>query len=275
LIRQFDFTPALRQRFHHGGDHVLRRMIEDVTRDWVIRRRLPADFLRASIHVSPSAGLRYLYRSMDDVDAVLLGLVREFVKPGAVVWDAGANVGLFSFAAASLAGSEGHIIALEPDAWLVQLLRRSARNQPARSAPVQVIPVAAASQVSIRTLCLAARSRAANYLAEFGTIQTGGSREEQSIVAVTLDWLLEQLPHPSVVKIDVEGAEMEVLKGSKRLFESVRPVVLCEVIPASESSVTAFLQSYDYQILNGEVQAANRTPLQTAPWCTLALPNPP
>jgi FkbM family methyltransferase len=261
--------------FHHGGDHVLRRMIEDITRDWVIRRRLPADFLRASIHVSPSAGLRYLYRSMDDVDSVLLGLVREFVKPGTVVWDVGANVGLFSFAAASLAGPEGQIIALEPDAWLVQLLRRSARHQPARSAPVQVIPAAIASQVSIRTLCLAARSRAANYLAEFGTIQTGGAREEQSVVAVTLDWLLQQLPHPSVVKIDVEGAEMEVLKGSERLFESVRPVVLCEVIPASERAVTAFLQSYNYQILDGEMQASNRKPLQTAPWCTLAIPNPP
>ena len=105
---------------------MLRRMIEDVTRDWVIRRRLPADFLRASIHVTPSAGLRYLYRSMDDVDPVLLSLVKEFVKPGAVVWDVGANVGLFSFAAASLAGPEGHIVAFEPDAWLTQLLRRSA-----------------------------------------------------------------------------------------------------------------------------------------------------
>jgi FkbM family methyltransferase len=254
---------------------MLRRMLEDVTRDWVIRRRLPADFLRASIHVSPSAGLRYLYRSMDDVDSVLLRLVKEFVKPGAVVWDVGANVGLFSFAAASLAGPEGQIIALEPDAWLVQLLRRSARHQPVRSAPVQVIPAAVASQVSVRTLCLATRSRAANYLIEFGTIQTGGVREEQSVLAVTLDWLLQQFPYPSVVKIDVEGAEMEVLKGAERLFESVRPVVLCEVIPASQRAVTAFLQSYDYQILDGEAPMLDRKPLHMAPWCTLAIPNPP
>jgi FkbM family methyltransferase len=275
LVRHGGFTPALSWIFHQGGVYMLRRMIEDMTRDWVIRRRLPADFLRASIHVSPSAGLRYLYRSMDDIDSVLLDLVREFVKPGAVVWDVGANVGLFSFAAASLAGSEGRVIAFEPDAWLVQLLRRSACRQPAQSAPVQIIPAAVASQVSIRTLCLATRSRAANYLAEFGTIQTGGLREEQSVIAVSLDWLLQELPHPSVVKIDVEGAEMEVLKGAERLFESVRPVVLCEVIPASEQAVTKFLRSYDYQILDGETDAANRTPLQTAPWCTIAIPNPP
>jgi FkbM family methyltransferase len=258
--------------FHQGGDHVLRRMIEGVTRDWVIRRRLPADFSRASIHVTPSAGLRYLYRSMDDVDTVLLGLVREFVKPGAVVWDIGANVGLFSFAAASLAGPKGQVVALEPDAWLVQLLRRSALDQPDASAPVQVVPAAVASELSIRTLCLANRSRAANYLAEFGTTQTGGAREEQSVVAVTLDWLLESLAPPSVVKIDVEGAEMEVLEGAKRLFETVRPVVLCEVIPSSEHKVTEFLESHDYQIFDGETPAPHRQPLGTAPWSTLAIP---
>ncbi len=251
---------------------MLRRMIEGVTRDWVIRRRLPADFLRASIHVTPSAGLRYLYRPMDEVDSVLLSLVKQFVKPGAVVWDVGANVGLFSFAAASLAGSEGRVIALEPDAWLVQLLRRSALDQPANSAPVQVIPAAVASEISIRTLCLANRSRAANYLAEFGTSETGGVREEQSVIAITLDWLLESLPHPWVVKIDVEGAEMEVLKGAKRLFESIRPVVLCEVIPPSEQAVTTFLHDHDYRIFDGETRASDRHELHTAPWSTLAVP---
>jgi len=258
--------------FHHGGDHMLRRMIEGVTRDWVIRRRLPADFLRASIHVTPSAGLRYLYRSMDEIDSVLLGLVKEFVKPGAVIWDVGANVGLFSFAAASLAGPLGQVVAFEPDAWLIQLLRRSALDQPAGSAPVQIIPAAVASELSIRTLCLAKRSRAANYLAEFGTTETGGMREEQSVVAVTLDWLLESLPQPSVVKIDVEGAEMEVLKGAKRLFEDVRPVVLCEVVPASEHTVTTFLHAHDYQIFDGEIQASHRQRLHKAPWSTLAVP---
>ena len=110
----------------------------------------------------------------------------------------------------------GLVVALEPDAWLVQLLRRSALEQPAGSASVQVVPAAVASEMSIRTLCLADRSRASNHLAEFGTTQTGGVREQQSVVAVTLDWLLESLPAPSVVKIDVEGAELEVLKGAHR-----------------------------------------------------------
>jgi FkbM family methyltransferase len=251
---------------------MLRTMMERLTRDWVIRRRLSADFSSVPIHVTPSAGLSYLFRSMGSVDSVLLSLVKELVSPRAVVWDVGANVGLFSFAAASLAGPEGLVVALEPDAWLVQLLRRSALDQPIGSAPVQVVPAAIASELSIRTLCLANRSRAANYLSEFGTTQTGGTREEQLVVALTLDWLLDSLPAPSVVKIDVEGAELEVLRGAQRVFETARPVVLCEVIPANAVAVTEFLQAHGYQIFDGEIASPQRQPLLAAPWSTLAIP---
>ena len=252
---------------------MLRRMTEHLTRDWVVRRRLPSDFAHVPIHVSPSAGLRYLFRPMDAVDPILLNLAKEFVEPGSVVWDIGANVGLFAFAAANLAGPGGLVVALEPDAWLVQLLRRGAALQPPGSATVQVVPAAIASTVSLRTLCLANRSRAANYLAEFGTIQTGGSREEQSVIAVTLDWLLESLPAPSVVKIDVEGAELEVLNGSRRLFETARPIVLCEVIPDSSNAVTTFLSSYGYRIYDGEVSSPQREVLKDSPWSTIAIPS--
>jgi FkbM family methyltransferase len=255
-----------------GGELVLRRMTEHLTRDWVVRRRLPSDFARVPIHVTSSAGLRYLFRPMAAIDPVLLGLVKEFVGPGAVVWDVGANVGLFTFAAASLAGPQGQVVALEPDAWLVQLLRRSAAVQPPGSAPVQVVPAAAASSLSIRTLCLANRSRAANYLAEFGTIQTGGAREQQAVVALTLDWLLESAPAPSVLKVDVEGAELEVLHGARRLFETTRPILLCEVIPDNAEAVTGFLSSYDYQILDGETASSQRRALPRAPWSTIARP---
>lgn len=184
---------------------MLRRLAERMSRDWTLRRRLPAEFGHAPIVVTPSAGLRYVTRRLDSVDPVLINLAREFVRPGAVVWDVGANVGLFAFAAASLAGSSGQVVAMEPDAWLVQLLRRSARMQPPGSAPVRVVPAAVAATPALRTLCLAERSRAANYLAEYGTTQTGGPREDQTIVALNLDWIAGFEPLPSLIKIDVEA----------------------------------------------------------------------
>ena len=85
---------------------------------------------------------------MATADPPLLRNVQELVRPGDVVWDIGANIGLFTFAAAALAGVGGKVVAFEPEVWLVQVLRRSSRLQAPDSAPVTIIPAAVASQVA-------------------------------------------------------------------------------------------------------------------------------
>jgi FkbM family methyltransferase len=72
---------------------------------------------------------------MNHVDPVLFPLVQEFVAANSIVWDVGANVGLFAVPAATIAGANGRVIAFEPDTWLVQLLRRSALAQSPATAP--------------------------------------------------------------------------------------------------------------------------------------------
>lgn len=251
---------------------MLRSLVERATRSLRFRRRLPAAFGRIPIWVSPSAGLRYLFRGMSDIDPVILRLVLEFIATDSVVWDVGANVGLFSFTAAFKAGPRGLVVALEPDLLLVQLLRRSSRIQPPASAPVRVIPVAVAESVDLRNFCIASRARSTNFLSGYGTTQTGGTAEEQITLTVTLDWLAERFPLPDILKIDVEGAELEVLRGAKSLFQRKRPVVLCEVGSESSPDVTAFLSSLGYQIFDGEVPKERREVLCSAPWCTVAVP---
>src|SRR5437870_1265436 len=98
---------------------MLRSLAERLTRSLRFKRRLPGAFGRVPIWVSPSAGLKYLFRSMSNVDPALLQLVSEFVAADHVVWDVGANVGLFSFAAAFQAGPRGLVVSVEPDVWLV------------------------------------------------------------------------------------------------------------------------------------------------------------
>jgi FkbM family methyltransferase len=202
----------------------------------------------------------------------LFNLVREFVAPASVVWDVGANVGLFAFAAAQRAGQAGVVVAVEPDPFLVQLLRRSCRIQPRGSAPVRVIPGAVAASVGIRTFNLASQSRQANFLTGYGTTQARGPVEEQMVLTVTLDALAEHFPLPDVLKIDVEGAELEVLRGARSLLERKRPVILCEVGSAASADVAALLVSLGYRLVDGEVPIERREPLRTAPWCTVALP---
>jgi FkbM family methyltransferase len=251
---------------------MIRTAIEKLTRKMLFRRRLPDDLGRNPIWVSPSAGLRFLFGRIKDADPVLFNLVREFVHKDSVVWDVGANVGLFAFSSAYLSGPSGLVVALEPDTWLVQLLRRSAVAQPASCAPMHIIPAAVAQSVELRTFHVSARSRSANSIKGYGSTQTGGIAEEQIVVAVSLDWLSERYALPDVLKIDVEGAELEVLMGAEALFEKRRPVLLCEISGETSSEVTTLLKSKGYRLYDGDMSRGERKELSSAPWTTVALP---
>jgi FkbM family methyltransferase len=250
-----------------------RDMIGQATRSWVFRRRLSAEFGRASLFVTPSAGLKYLFKATERLDPPLLRNVIELVRENDVVWDVGANIGLFSFAAAAQAGREGHVVAFEPDIWLAQLLRRSCALQSPLSAKVTVIPVAVASDVSLRPFLIARRSRAANALAGYGSGQMGGVSEDQVAPTFNLDWLLAELPAPKVIKCDVEGAETEVFRGQRKILDDIRPVIICEVSSENAAAITGLFREKGYHLYDGERPLAGSKEIGLASWNTVALPS--
>src|ERR1043165_8291887 len=101
---------------------MLRRILERLSQRKTFKRRLPANFGHAAIYVSPDAGLKYWTTTLGKVDPLLLSTVEQIIAPGDCVWDIGANVGMFSFAAAVKAGEKGKVLAVEADTWLVDLL---------------------------------------------------------------------------------------------------------------------------------------------------------
>ena len=180
---------------------MLHAIVHTLTKGLVFKRHLSETFGRAPVYVSSDAYLKLL-GPMSRIEPVLFRLAKTFMKPGNVVWDVGANVGLFTFACAHLAGLSGHVVAFEPDTWLVQLLRRSARIQNGGST-ITIVPAAAAQVCGLRTFCIAKNGRAANFLSGYGygASITGGVREEMTVVAVTLDSILnEKLPPPTSSK---------------------------------------------------------------------------
>lgn len=250
---------------------MLRSFVERAARRSAFRRSLPAQLGGAQIYVSGSAGLKYCFRPMKSVDPVLCRLATEFVQRGHVVWDVGANIGLFSFSAAHLAGKSGQVFAFEADLWLVQLLRRSAAIQPSASGSVRVIPVAVANACDLRVFNIASRSRAANFLAGYGSTQTGGVTEQQTVLAASIDWLATRLPPPDILKIDVEGAELEVLDGASELLQRKGPIIICEVSAERSRQVSALLKRLRYKIYDGDSPRPARRELSAAPWNTLAI----
>jgi FkbM family methyltransferase len=247
----------------------LRLAVERMSHRVVVRRRLPPPFDGARIYVSTEGGLRYLARAMAQVDPALLRLAAEIVRPGDTVWDVGANVGLFTFAAAAMAGPEGQVLAVEPDADLAGLLRRSAAGT-AGLAPVEILPVAVADDLTVARFHIARRNRATSHLAGFGTAMAGGARSTRLVPTVTLDWLAARFPRPDVLKIDVEGAELAVLAGGTRVLAGTRAVI-CEVGAQNAPAVSAILAGHGYTLYDGDREPAERVPVSTAPYNTLAI----
>jgi FkbM family methyltransferase len=189
---------------------------------------------------------------------VLYDMAEEMVKPGSVVWDVGANVGLFSFCSAALAGQSGMVLAIEPDFWLAHLINRSSkrleknRNACAR---VEVLCASISDSNRISKLAIAERARAANHLIEAtGSTEARGARCLQPTVSLSLDFLLDYFPPPSVLKIDAETHEVNILKGAERLLNEVRPTIWCEVSAENSNDVTALLHAAKYELYGAQVR---------------------
>jgi FkbM family methyltransferase len=248
---------------------LLRSSLEQATHWMVVRRRLPAPFTAARIYVSSEGRLRYLARGMAQVDPPLLRLASETVRPGDTVWDIGANLGLFSFAAAVAAGPAGSVLAVEPDTTLAGLLRRSAALNK-RHAPVHVLPAAVSDDVSVARFHIAKRNRATNHLDGFGTSQTGGVRATELVPTFTLDWLADHFVVPDVIKIDVEEAEATVLAGGCRVL-GLASTVICEVAARNSAFVRDTLSRHNYVLHDGDRPSDERVPVANAPPTTLAV----
>lgn len=250
---------------------MLRSLVERLSRGITIRRRLPVAFGGGRLFVSPESALRFwrfdLQRSFPDLFAV----VDEFVKPGHSVWDVGANMGVFLFAAAHRAGPQGFGLGIEADNFCVSLLRRSAASQSATSAPVTILPVAASDSVGVAQFAICERGRQAGHLeSAAGSSQTGGVREKVTVLTMTLDALLQHFRPPDVVKVDVEGAEAAVLRGSEIILSKHRPILFIEVSQENSHHCSDMLHTHKYQIYDLSSFPRQRT--YAAPWSTLAIP---
>jgi FkbM family methyltransferase len=235
---------------------------------------MPVEYGGASIWVSPEVSLKFWGLDARKYDPALMALAKELVAPGSVVWDLGANVGLFSLAAAFSAGPGGRLLAVEADPWVARLLERSARAVPAGHAPVSVVSGAVCGRGGRVDLAISSTNRAVNHLTDVqGSPLAGAHKRILSVPSFSVDDLLLANPAPQILKIDIEGAEGLALQGAKRVLD-LGPVVLCEVHDQNVGAVTEALVGGGYELFDAEESARPRTRLDLATFNTLAIPNP-
>jgi FkbM family methyltransferase len=176
----------------------------------------------------------------------------RYLQPGAVFYDIGANVGFFSIIAAKLVGNTGRVYAFEPVPENVTTIQRNIELNCLTN--VTVIDKAVSSSSGQAELLLAHHIGGAVLATAAMPPDLKG---KMLVETVTIDALLERIPlkPPTIVKIDVEGAEIDVLSGMIQTIQTFKPVILYEVDDNDRSifehksqELATLMASLDYRI---------------------------
>jgi FkbM family methyltransferase len=202
-----------------------------------------------------------------------LRLLHAWLRPGAVFVDAGANVGVMSMAAAAWVGASGRVIALEPSTREFNRLTAHVRlNALSNVTPIQA---AVAAATGPRTLRVATAATAGgNTLGKSFAYPRIAAEREEIVEAITLDDLASQLDLPGidVIKLDVEGSEVEALRGATVVLRRHRPTLVIEVCAtalegsgASVEALEAILHDTRYRAFEIDDQTGVLQPVRTLP----------
>jgi len=168
-------------------------------------------------------------------------VICQQLRPGDVMVDVGANFGLHALLGASCVGPGGRVYAFEPVPSNYGILERHvALND--FGGRMTIIPKAA-SDAAGGVLELHGVQEGVTFAASVRKKGTLGATI--SVPVTTLDESLAQRPKPvRLIKIDVEGAEQLVLKGTRQILEQDRPLLLVEVhtfaLPSFGTSAEVF-----------------------------------
>lgn len=252
----------------------MRGWLERWARGRIVRRPLGAEFDRRFFYASPEAALCWaLPWASAELDKGLMSFCREFVQPGNVVWDFGGHLGIFAFSAAHRAGAKGAVLSVEPDPFLSRLMIRSEAERPSGVAPCTVLTCAVDRELGFATLEIPERLRAANALAgKSDSTQRGGIRERFDVPVVTVAQLASHYPAPNVVKMDIEGSELDALVGGEGVFAACRPVMLLEVYDHIRLETTRLLKKWGYRLYDAGHAPHHRTEVDATRHNTLAVP---
>jgi FkbM family methyltransferase len=233
--------------------------------DWCAKRMRNQDGL---IQRGVGEGLRF--NPGNSVASYLLGkaeeplqdLLQQWLSPGMSMYDVGANVGFLTVIAARLVGETGRVHAFEPVSSLADQAEYNAKLN--RFQRVIVHRKALSNRDGEAAFQLAPNVMTGALL----SVQTAESYSETMLAVEIrkLDTLVEidKLAPPDLIKIDVEGAEADVLDGGTQVLRRTRPLLIIEVHSTSVA-VAERLAQLDYvgRVLGSDVPIPDSSPHAT------------
>lgn len=174
--------------------------------------RTPAGRIYLDVRESPMM----LARVLRIYESEKHDLLRRSLRPGSTFVDAGANKGDFTLLAARMVGATGRVVAFEPEAQNCTWLRRSIELNGYSN--IEVIEAALGEREGEAELHVSETSG-------WHTLAEQSDAATQTVTVTTLDAVLSGA-RADLIKIDVEGWELQVLQGAERTLGSVGSVTI-------------------------------------------------
>jgi FkbM family methyltransferase len=189
----------------------------------------------------------------------------DHIQTGMTVLDVGANVGVYTWAAAERVGATGRVLAVEPFTGCVQCLQETRRVN--HMDWVTICHGAASDRDGTVRLALHGASELNEVISAESEIELDSTQFE-TVPCFTLDTLItqKQLHQVDLLKIDAEGHEIQVLKGCDRLLREFAPVILYENIAKGQQDnfpVAEFLLNQGYQLFRYQPYIKQLLPIAT------------
>jgi FkbM family methyltransferase len=228
------------------SDWILKKSHSIPALKWLTGRLAPL-LRNQEVEITGGVGKGLLIDVGDSAAAYVLGnfkpelqaFLSSNIKAGSVFYDVGANVGFFSLIAARLVGPSGSVVCFEPlPANLLKLEENTKRNG---FANVQILPLALGAANEERTFQVSERPTWGKF--QGVGLETPNKYLFDTKVAVRrLDDLVNEgaIAPPQFVKIDVEGAEVEVIEGARETLLHHGPALMIELHGTAEPLIRIF-----------------------------------
>lgn len=170
-----------------------------------------------------------------------LQVLFQLAKEGDTVIDVGANIGTISIPMAKHVGDSGKVISFEPQIGLYNLLSKNVELNELKNIEINNTPIGRKSGLTVHIPQV-------DYDADFnfGSVSmVNASSDGVPSKTVCLDDFLGKISKPSLIKIDVEGMEEEVLLGARKLINWARPYINLE-FTGNQIEILHCLKKLDY-----------------------------
>lgn len=183
-------------------------------------------------------------------EAEFVDLLMDRIKPTDVFYDIGANAGYFSVIASKIIKQPNSIVAFEPVPYLYEIIKHHSDVNEVKN--VNVFPYAISDKTGTVEFSNMDKTGGNTYISESTIFKNSNTLQVKS---TSLDDFLKNNPEfkpPTILKIDAEGAEYDVLEGAKQTLKDHKPLIFLSThdihLPGVKAKCLNFLEEMGYTV---------------------------